>query len=226
MNYSYQTTWVQAFSNLYTEVVSYLPNLIMAIVVVLLGWILGSLLSKLVQKVLAAVKVDTAAGQLGLETLSERVGRPLSISRFGGWIVKWFFFLGSFMAATDILGLENVSDFLYQDVLGYAGSVLVAAAVLLLGVLAARFFGEIVTAAVKASGWATGHALGAVTRWAILIFSVIVALEKLGLAAGFLQDLFRAIVAMLAIAGGLAFGLGGRDHAKKILDHVESNLSR
>ncbi|HVY68041.1 MAG TPA: hypothetical protein VHA30_04080, partial [Patescibacteria group bacterium] len=136
----------------------------------------------------------------------------------------WFFFLGSFIAAADILGLEAVSTFLYQDVLGYAGHVIVAMAVMLLGILAANFFSGLVTATVNASGLHKGEMLGAIAKWAIVAFTVIAALSQLQIATDFLQDLFRAIIAMLAIAGGLAFGLGGRDHAKKVLDALEDSL--
>jgi hypothetical protein len=120
--------------------------------------------------------------------------------------------------------LQDVSTFLYQDVLNYAGHVVVAMAVLLLGILAADFFAKLVVATVKASGLHSGESLGTLTKWAILVFTVIAALSQLQIATAFLQDLFRAIVAMLAIAGGLAFGLGGKDHAKKVLDGIENGL--
>ena len=132
--------------------------------------------------------------------------------------------MASFIAAADILGLQQVSTFLYQDVLGYAGYVIAAMAILLLGILAANFFEGIVVATVKASGLHNGESLGTITKWAILVFTVIAALSQLQIATAFLQDLFRAIVAMLAIAGGLAFGLGGRDTAKKVLDNIENSL--
>jgi hypothetical protein len=77
---------------------------------------------------------------------------------------------------------------------------------------------------VKASGLHKGESLGTITRWAILVFTAIAALSQLQIATAFLQDLFRAIVAMLAIAGGLAFGLGGKDSAKKVLDNIENGL--
>jgi hypothetical protein len=95
---------------------------------------------------------------------------------------------------------------------------------LLIGILAAKFFGDIVSSTVKASGLHTGDSLGTITRWAIVTFSIIASLAQLQIATAFLQDLFRAVVAMLAIAGGLAFGLGGKEHAKKILDSIESDL--
>lgn len=223
---TYQSTVVNSLENLYNRVVWVLPNILAAIIVLILGWLLGSLLSGFVHKALEAVKIDTLANSLGLNQLSERVGKKLSLAAFGGWLVKWFFFLGSFIAAAEILGLPQVSAFLYQDVLGYAGQVVVAMAILLLGILAANFFSGVITSSVKASGLYSSQALGSLTRWAILIFSVIAALSQLQIATAFLQDLFRAFVAMLAIAGGIAFGLGGRDHAKKVLDEIEDDLTR
>ena len=221
---TYQAVVVQALGDLYAKTLSYLPNLIAAIIVVIIGWLLAIFLSKLILNILTALKLDHLANQLGLNNLSQTVDKKLSLAALGAWLVKWFFFLGSFIAAADILGLQEVSTFLYQDVLGYAGHVIVAMAILLLGMLAANFFGELVNGTVKASGLHKSEALGAVAKWAILVFAVIAALSQLQIATAFLQDLFRAVIAMLAIAGGLAFGLGGRDHAKKVLDSVENNL--
>ena len=225
MDYStYQVTVVNALSDLYAKTISYLPNLVAAIIVLIVGWIIGLFLGKLVEKILQTIKIDHLANQIGLQNLSQKTGRKLSITALGGWLVKWFFFLGSFLAAANILGLNDVSTFLYQDVLTYAGHVVIAMAILLLGILAANFFSDIVVSTVRASGLHKGDALGAITRWAILIFTVIAALAQLQIATAFLQDLFRAVVAMLAIAGGLAFGLGGQAHAKKALDSIESGL--
>lgn len=228
MDYSpnYQTTVVSSLQNLYDRVISYLPNLFVAVVVLLVGWLIGSFLSKLVKKVLEAIKIDTAANQLGLQALSERMGRRLSFAAFGGWVIKWFFFLGSFIAAANILGLNEVTTFLSQTVLTYAGQVIIAMAILFLGILAANFFSEIVGASVKASGVGSGPTLAALTKWLIVTFAVMAALSQLQIAPSFLSDLFRAVVAMLAIAGGLAFGLGGKEHAKKILDSIEHNVSK
>jgi hypothetical protein len=223
---NYQTTVIDSLHTLYIKIASFLPNLVAAIIVLILGWIIGSFLGKLVQKGLEAIKIDMAANQLGLGSLGEKTGKKLSISGFGGWLVKWFFFIGSFIAAADILNLTEVTNFLYQDVLAYAGHVIVAMAVLLLGILAANFFSDIVGSSVRASGIAAAGALASFTKWSILIFSVIAALSQLQIATSFLQDLFKAIVAMAAIAGGIAFGLGGKDHAKKVLDSVEEGLNR
>ena len=217
---------VEALADLYSKTLSYLPNLVATIIVLIIGWLLATFLSKIVVKVLDLIKIDHLANQLGLENLSEKAGRKLSLAALGGWLVKWFFFLGSLIAAADILGLQEVSAFLYQDVVTYAGHVVVAMAVLLLGILAANFFSGIVSTAVKASGLHKGESLATITQWSIIVFTVIAALSQLQIATAFLQDLFRAIVAMLAIAGGLAFGLGGQAQAKKALDSIEEGLKQ
>jgi hypothetical protein len=226
MNDSYQSVALSALENLYEQVIAYVPTLLAAIVVLILGWLLAIFLSKLVEKVLEAIKIDSLANQLGLGTLSDRVGRKLSLSGLGAWLVKWFFFLGSFFAAADILGLDKVSQFLYEDVLAYAGNVVVAAAILLLGLLAARFFSELVGSAVKASQLHSAGALAAITKWSIIVFTIIAVLSQLQIATSFLHDLFRAVVAMVAIAGGLAFGLGGQSSAKRWLEGMEEDLTR
>ncbi len=225
-NTTYQMTVLTALQELYRKTIGYVPNLVAAIIVVIIGWLIGIFLSKAVQKLLEMIRIDQLADSLGMKTLSSRVGRDLSLSKFGGWLVKWFFFLGSFFAAAEILGLKQISNFLYTDVLSYAGNVVMAMAILLLGMLAADFFSGLVSSVVRASGLRTASALGAITRWAIVIFSVIAALAQLRIATSFLQDLFRAIVAMLAIAGGIAFGLGGKDHARKVLENIEEDLTR
>jgi hypothetical protein len=223
---TYSTSVVDSLRGLYDRIIQYAPNVIIAIIVLILGWIIGSFLGGLVDRLLSMIGVDAAANRLGMQRLSTRTGRQFSIARMARWVVKWFFFLASFIAAADILGLQQVTQFFYDSVLPYAGHVIVAMAILLLGMLAANFFSDIVEAAVTAAGMTTARALASITRWAILAFTVIAALSELQIAEGFLQDLFRAIVFMLAIAGGLAFGLGGRDHAKRVLDTVEGGLRR
>ncbi len=222
----YSVSVVDSLRTLYDRIILYLPNVIIALIVVILGWVIGSFLGSLVHRLLAMVGVDSAANQLGLSRLSARSGRSLSIARLGQWLVKWFFFLASFIAAADILGLDQVTAFFYNDVLAYAGHVIVAMAIMLLGLLAANFFSGIVESTVNASGLGSSKALASITRWAIVVFTVIAVLSELQIASNFLQNLFTAVVAMIALAGGLAFGLGGRDHAKKVLDRVEEGLMK
>jgi hypothetical protein len=226
-NYNnYQDAVTRSFSNLSERVIAYLPNILAAAVILLAGWIIGSFIGGLLRRGLQAIGIDNIGSQVGLKTLSERSGHNISIPKIVEWIVKWFFIIASIIAAADILGMNDITNFFYQDVLGYAGHVIVAMVILLLGMIAANFLGDVVESTVKAGGFAAAPMLGSLTKWAIIIFALLAALTELQIARTFLQDFFRALVAMFAIAGGLAFGLGGRDHARKVLDYVEQGITK
>lgn len=215
-----------SLQGLYDRLAAFVPVLVVAIIVLILGWLVGAGLGNIVQKILEAIKVDSLASTLGLDKLSARMGRKLSVAGFGNWLVKWFFIIATFVAAADILGLSQVSSFLYGQVIPYFGNVIVAVAILLVGMIAANFLHGVVRHSLQAGGLHTSDTLALVSKWAVLVFAFLAALAELRVAAGFVQDLFRAFVAMLAIAGGLAFGLGGREHARKALDAIEKDVRR
>lgn len=215
-----------SLSGLYDQLVSFLPALVAAILVLIFGWAVAILLGRVVGTILKAIKIDEAADKLGLEHMSQRVGRKLSVSGFGNWLIKWFFMVATFIAAADILGLHQVGEFLFDSVLPYFGSVVVAGAIMVIGIVSANFLSGILTHSLKASGLGSFESVGSLARWAILIFAFLAALSQLGVATSFIQDLFRALVAMLAVAGGIAFGLGGRDHAKHALDSLTRDLKK
>lgn len=222
----YASALQDSLRDLYDKIILYVPNVIVAAIVLIVGWLLGKFLGDIFRRIVVAVKLDEAGDKLGLSTLSQRTGRSFKISAFVYFVVKWFFFLVSFIAAADILGLDQVTQFFYTDVLGYAGHVVVAVAILVLGIWASNFFGGLVDGALKAGEMRSSQTLGAITRWAILIFAFIAALSELQIASDFLHDIFRALVAMLAIAGGIAFGLGGKGTAERILNKVEGDLGK
>jgi hypothetical protein len=229
MNYyygSYQSSIVDSLQSLWFKVLGFLPNIIAAIIFLIVGWLVAIFLGKLVKRILVSIKIDTFANRLGLDTLSQRTGRKLTISGLGEWLVKWFILIGVFVAAAEILGLTQVSAFLYGKVFPYFGNVIVAVAIMIIGLIAANFLASLVKGAMEAAELRSAHALAAITRWAIVIMTVLTALAQLNVATQFIENLFTAIVAMIAIAGGIAFGLGGKDHAKKVLDAVERDLTR
>jgi len=213
-----------SLTTLYERLINFLPELIVAVIVLVLGWAVAILLGSVVGKILKAIKVDELADRLGLSKLSERVGKKLTISGFGHWLVKWFIIIAIFVAAADILGLEQVGLFLFGSVVPFFGNVIIAGAILVIGIVAANFVQDVVTHSLNATGLKNVRSVSMVARWAILVFAFLAALTQLGVASMLIQDLFRAIVAMIAIAGGIAFGLGGRDHAKQTLDKVSQGI--
>jgi len=209
--------------DLYTRLIGFLPNFLVAVIILVVGLVVAMFVAKLVKQVLQSLKLDEAADKLGLDEISSRTGMKLSVSGAIAWLVKWFLLLAIFLAAADILGLTQIALFL-NSVLVYIPDVIAAAAIMLVGSMVARFLARLVRHSVKAAGLASADLLASITQWAVMVFTVLATLNQLGVASAFVQTLFTGIIAMVAIAGGLAFGLGGKEHANKVLNMIERDI--
>ena len=201
----------------------FLPLLIGALVVFVIGWIVAVSLGKVIEQIVKALKVDSVLEKLELHKVLDRAGIQLNSGAFIGGLVRWFLIVVFLLAALNILNLNEVSAFL-RDVLGYIPQVVVAALILVIAALLAETAERTARASVEAARL-KGALVGVVTRWAIWIFAIIAALYQLGVATLLLQTLLTGLVAMLAIAGGLAFGLGGKDLAGDFLGRVRREIS-
>lgn len=213
---SLQTLWV--------GVIGFIPELIVALIIFVIGWIIASLLARAVEQVIAAVKLDSALRGAGVEATLTRAGFTLNSGRFLGALVKWFIIVVFLVAALDVLQLDQVTMFLRQVVLGYLPQVIVAVLIMLVAVVIAEAMRKVVVGSAKAAGLRSAGFLGAVTKWAIWIFALLAALLQLGIAVTFLQTLFTGVVVALSLAFGLAFGLGGQSAASRYLDHLQSEM--
>lgn len=209
--------------DLYTGFVDFLPNFLVAVIVLVVGWILAVTIARLIKSLLQSAKLDEFGDRLGLDQVSQRTGTKMSVAGTIAWLVKWFLLVAIFLAAADILGLDQISSFL-REVLAYIPNVVAGAAILLAGLLVARFLSRLVRHSVQAAGLSSADLLAAVTQWAIVVFTILATLQQLGVAPAFVQTLYTGFIAMVAIAGGLAFGLGGRDHAARALDKIERDI--
>ena len=209
---------------LWDSVVAYLPNVLGAVIIFVLGIIVAAILRSVVVKLVALLRVDELASRLEIKASFERVGIRLHIGALLGWIVKWFFIVVALIAATDVLGWDQVTDYLQQVVL-YIPNVIIAVIILLAGILLANFVRNIVKSAVEAAKLASADFLSGMAKWAILVFSFMAALVQLQIAPDLIRVLFTGLVAMLALGGGLAFGLGGKEHAHRILERLRKDIS-
>lgn len=209
---------------LWNTIIAYLPNVLGAIVVFLIGVIVAMILRRVVVRVVALLRVDELARKLELTRQFERVGLRLHIGELLGWIVKWFFVIIGLIAATDILGWDQVTDYLQQVVL-FVPNVIIAVIILLAGILLGNFVQNVVKSAVEAAQLASADFLSGIAKWSILIFSFMAALVQLQIAPELIRVLFTGLVAMLALSGGLAFGLGGKEHAHQFLNRLKKDIS-
>lgn len=225
MDYSqtYSNAVADSLRDLYVRFINFLPNFLVAVIILVVGWIVATAVAKLIKQVLHSVKIDEMGDKLGLDQVSSRTGVKMSISGTLAWLVKWFLLVGVFLAAADILNLNQISEFLNQ-VLLYIPNVVAGAAILLIGSMVARFLSKLVRHSVQAAGLNSADLLASVTQWAVMIFTILATLDQLKVASAFVQTLFTGVIAMLAIAGGLSFGLGGKEHASRALDKIERDI--
>jgi small-conductance mechanosensitive channel len=198
-------------------VASFVPNLIIAIIIFAIGWILASLIEKMVEHLFKALKVDAALKSAGLEDVVRRAGHSLNSGLFVGALVKWFIIVVFLIASFDVLGLSRVTMFL-QQVVDSLPQVIVTVLILMVAMVIANTMERIVVASSKATNIRSAELLGRITRWAIWIFAVLTALFNLGIAPSIIQTIITAIFAGGALALGLAFGLGGKESAQKLIE--------
>ena len=221
-------TWadVIAYSlqNLWSGFVIFLPNFLGALIILIIGLVIAAGLGKIVEKLVDALKFDRLLEQLGLGKVLERADVRLHSGYFVGALVRWFFVIVTLLAVSDILRLLAFSDFLTQ-VLLYVPNIVIAVLIMLAGVVMAAFSSKLVRASVLASRLHSAHFLGALTKWSVLVFAFLAALSQLGVAGALVNTLIMGFVAMLAIAGGLALGLGGKDVAAAWLEKIKDEIS-
>ena len=208
---------------LWASVAMFVPKLVAAIVVLLIGWLIAVLLGRVAYHLIKVLQINRALEGLGFKPALERGGLKLDAPKFFDELVKWFFIIVFLMASTNIVGLTQVTQFL-GVVVFYLPNVIVAAFVILIGVLLARFLEHSVRVSVRAAKLASANFLAELARWSVLIFSFLIALDQLKVAPELIRIFVMGIVAMVAVAGGLAFGLGGRDLAGDWLDKLRKRV--
>ncbi len=221
-------TWSEllavSFQNLWVGVVSFIPKLILSIIIFAIGWVIAVTLDKVVVRVVRLFRVDKALQALSVEKFLERGGFRLDAGTFIGALVKWFFILAFLIAALEVLGLTQVNSFL-QEVLVYLPNVFIAAIILVAAALIANAAQRLVVGTVRGAHLPSAGLLGGITKWSIWIFALLAALYQLGIAGPLVQTLFTGFVAMIVIAGGLAFGLGGKEAAGRYIERLREDIS-
>jgi len=222
---SWSNALVESFQSLASGLISYVPNIVIAIILFIIGWVLGDAVGLWVAKLIRALKVDRVLEKLDLHRLMQQAGYNLDSGKFLGVLVKWFIILGFLVAALNVLQLNEVSNFL-RDILAYIPRVIIATLILIIAAVVAEVLQKIVVASSKAAKISSAELFGGVTKWLIWIFAIIMALEQLGMMGPFLQIFMTGVVATISIALGLSFGLGGKDAAGNFVNRLRGEISK
>lgn len=197
----------------------FIPNLIAGIVILLIGIILGSIAKRVVIEIFRAANVEMYLKKYGIP----EARREYSWTNMLAEISRWFVIVLFLIPAADVWGLRQVSVLLNTFLL-YLPNVFVAAIVALVGLGVSRLVYDVVLASTREVTPEGAQTIASITRWAIIIFVMLAVLTQLGVAQDLIKILFTGFVAMVAIAGGIAFGLGGQETAKLILESLRKSL--
>jgi hypothetical protein len=215
---SFTDTMIASFRDAFSMILSAIPRILAFIVIVAIGWFVSSLLAKGVTGLLRAVRFEEMMQRSGLADFINKMGTGIDSVGIIAGVVKWIVRIVVLLVAFDALGLPAVSDVMRQFLL-WLPNLVVAIFVLFIGGIAARALGNIVRGATAEGGFANPETLANISRTAVWAFAVVVAINQLGIATNLINTLFTGFVGALAIALGLAFGLGGRDLASRTLEN-------
>ena len=221
------TDWGQALLTSFTSalalVFAFIPKFIGFLVIMLVGWLVAKALGKAVTFLLRKIGFDNFSNRIGLTRFEQRMGIRLDPADFLGRIVFWFVILVFLVPAFESLGLTSITLIL-NELISYIPSVFVAILILFLGTLLATVVADIVRGAIATAGIGNPNVFAEISRWAIILFATMMALTELSIATAIVLELFGAIVFGSALAFGLAFGLGGRDAARRLIESSETAL--
>jgi hypothetical protein len=193
-----------------------IPRIIGFLVIIIVGWIVAGLIAKAVAAVLRTVRFNDLAQRSGFADFVHGMGVETDSSGFIALVTKWFVRLIVLVAAFDALGLPAVSEVLRQFLL-WLPNLVVALVVLVIGGLAAGALASLVRGAAARAELGDPDLLASIARIAVWAFAIVVAVNQIGIATTLVNTLFMATVGAVALALGLAFGLGGRETAAEIV---------
>ena len=201
-----------------------LIRFLIAVLVVLLGWLVSGGMGQLVVNLLNRIHLNKTLKRMGWEEALEKAEIRFNVSSFFGEIIKWFFVIAFLMIACEIVGLKGFSSFL-GEVLTYLPNIIIAALIFIVAVFLADFSYRIVIASAEKAKVSYSKLMGAGVRWAIWIFAVLAILLQVGVTPDIIKAIVYGLIAMISLSLGLAFGLGGKDLAAEILKDLKEKIS-
>jgi len=218
------TITIQALQNAWQGFLNFIPNLLGAIIVFVIGYFIALAVGKLVAGTLIRLKFNKIFERIGWKEALEKAELKVNPSEFVGAIFKWMLIIVFLLVVVEILGFVQFAGVL-DKLISWLPNLIVAVAIFVVAVIVADILDKVIRASVQKIGVKYVGALGGMVRWAIYVFAGLAILVQLGVAQSLINVLITAVFGMLALAFGLAFGLGGKDAAAKIIEDLRRKIS-
>jgi len=210
---------IGAWNAVSTKIMLFLPNLMAAIIVFLLGWFLARITRALIVRVLGALKFDVMTEKAGINELLSKGNIQKQPKEVLAILVYWFFMLIVIIASFDVLGLPIIYDLLNKIVL-YIPNIIAAVVVLIFGGILANFLETVVKTVSSGLGAETASLLSKIAKYSVIILAITMSLQQLHIASSVVTVAFAILFGAFSLALALAFGLGGRDAAASYLQKM------
>lgn len=208
-----------SLNNGLAAVVNFVPKFVAGLIILLIGFIIATLVKRLLEEVFRVLKVDATLHRYGVPEST----KELSWTSLLAEIVRWFVIVLFLIPTATIWEMPQIVTVLNAFLL-YLPNVFVAAIIAMVGFVFARLAHDIILASMKNVTRDTARSIASVVRWAVIVFVLLAVLNQLGVAVDLIRILFTGFVAMIAIAGGIAFGLGGKEEAQDLLRYIRKKL--
>ncbi len=204
---------------------SYVPVIVGAIVILIIGWLIAKLIEAIVIRVLKAIRLDVASDKAGISNILAQGDIKLTLSELLGAMIYWLVMLVVLVTALNALNLTVAAELLSRLV-EYVPNIIAALVVLVLGSFLASFVAAIVRTSASNAGLKKAKLLAQMTQVILVIFAVIIAVEQLGIATALIALAVNVILAAIGLGIALAFGLGCKDIAGKLMSDFINNLKK
>ncbi len=211
--------FTESLSIFWNQLASFVPQLFAALLLLFVGWILARLARTGVRRLLTSLKFDKVTEKSGLEAFLQHADLELSLSSIIGNLVYWLIILVMIVTVANSLGLHMVAD-LFNKVVFYIPNVIIAILVLVFGTILARFINRLVFAWLNNLEFDGALAVSTFSEYAMMVFVFFIAMEQLQIANELLTAAFIIAFGAVGLAFAIAFGLGARDWAGRIVEKL------
>lgn len=220
------TVLVDAYETFFNKLADFLPSLIGALLILIVGWIIAKLVKTAAVKLLKLIKLDVVTEKAKIDKFLRDGGSKKTAVDILGSIIYWLIMLIVILAGLDALGLGVASE-LFNQIILYIPNVIVAVLALIFGVFLAGFISQVVSTYLANVGVSRAGVIGAIAKYAIILFVVSLSLTQLSIGEELVTNAFLLLFGAVCLALGLAFGLGGKEWAagviKRMTDETKAN---
>jgi len=215
----WKETFISVIRELWTEIALFAPNLVGALIILLLGYILSKLLKVIVTTFLKKIRIDVASEKVGIKDTLSKTGITITPSEIVGKIVFWIFMLTFVISAAETLGLQQVSQTIDSFVL-YLPKVIGASLIAVIGLVLAHFVRDLVRSGVEGFGVEYGKPLANFAFGVMVVVIGVLVLEQLEIETALLNSVVEIILIASGLALALSLGLGTKEVSKNIISGV------